>query len=84
MALAGRPRVLVRIRPPGRTRLKGRYTLVVLEHPGSDSDPPIGSDRRRGATYHAHYVTLWATGVERIVTSPPMAGIMDFHDPYME
>ena len=35
-------------------------------------------------TYHTPYVTLWATRVERIVTSPFMAGIMDFHDPYME
>ena len=35
-------------------------------------------------TYHAPYVALWATRVERFVTSPLMAGIMDFHDPYME
>ena len=35
-------------------------------------------------TYHAQQVTLWATRVKRIVTSPPLAGIMDFHDPYME
>ena len=35
-------------------------------------------------TYHAPYVVLLATHVERIVTSPLMAGIMDFYDPYME
>ena len=35
-------------------------------------------------TYHAPYVASWATRVERIVTSPLMASIMDFHDPYME
>ena len=35
-------------------------------------------------TYHALYVALLATRVERIVTSLLMAGIMDFHDPYME
>ena len=28
----------------------GRHNLVVSEHPGFGSDPPIGSDRRRGAT----------------------------------
>ena len=35
-------------------------------------------------TYHAPYVALWATRVERIVTSPLMAGIMGFYDPYIE
>ena len=28
----------------------GRYKLVVSEHPGFDSDPPIRSDQRRGVT----------------------------------
>ena len=44
MASAGRPQVLVRIRPLGRARLGGHYTLVVSEHPGFGSDLPIGSD----------------------------------------
>ena len=35
-------------------------------------------------TYHAPYVALWTTHVERIITSPLMAVIMDFHDSYME
>ena len=26
------------------------WSVTVSEHPGSDSDPPIGSDRRRGVT----------------------------------
>ena len=30
----------------GPARLRGRYTLVVSEHPGSGSDPPIESDRK--------------------------------------
>ena len=50
MASAGRPRVSVRIRQLGWAMLGGRYTLVVSEHLGSDSDPPIGSDGKRGAT----------------------------------
>ena len=43
-----------------------------------------GRHKYNWETYHAQYVTLWATREERIVTSPPMVGIMDFHDPYME
>ena len=35
-------------------------------------------------TYHAQYVALWDTQANRIVSAPPMAGIMDFHDPYMQ
>ena len=50
MALSGRPRVSVRIRQSGRARLGGRYTLVVSEHLGSCSNPPIGSDRKEGST----------------------------------
>ena len=34
--------------------------------------------------YHASYVTLWDTRVGRIIIAPPMVGIMDFHDPYMQ
>ena len=30
------------------------HKLVVSEHPGFGSDPPIGSDRRRGATAKMH------------------------------
>ena len=36
------------------------------------------------ATYHAPYIALWDTRSARIITSPPMVGIMDFHDPYMQ
>ena len=39
----------------------------------------IGQHKYNWETYHAQYVALWATCVERIVTSPPMVGIMDFH-----
>ena len=46
MASVERPWVLIRIRQPGQAKLRGRYTLVVSEHPGSGSDPPIGSDRK--------------------------------------
>ena len=46
MASTGRPLVSVWIHQLGRARLGGRYTLVVLEHPGSGLDPPIGSDRK--------------------------------------
>ena len=45
MASAGRPWVSIRIRQSGWARLGGRYTLVILKHPGSDSDPPIMSDQ---------------------------------------
>ena len=31
-----------------------------------------------------HSITLLASRVEHIVTAPPMAGVMQFHDPYME
>ncbi|RVX10607.1 Serine/threonine-protein phosphatase 7 long form-like [Vitis vinifera] len=34
--------------------------------------------------FYAHYITLWASRVERIATAPPMVGAMQFHDPYME
>ena len=34
--------------------------------------------------YHAPYIALWDTQAGRIVTAPPMVGIMDFHDPYMQ
>ena len=34
--------------------------------------------------FHAQYITLWGSHEERIVTAPPMVGVMQFHDPYME
>ena len=43
-----------------------------------------GRHKYNWETYHALYVALWATRVEKIVTSPLIVGIMDFHDPYME
>ena len=46
MASAGHPRVSIQICQLGQARLRGRYTLVVSEYPGSGSDPPIGSDRK--------------------------------------
>ena len=45
MASTGYTRASVRIRQPGRVRLGGHYTLVILEHPGSGSDSPIKSDQ---------------------------------------
>ena len=42
-----------------------------------------GRIRRYWATNHAPYVALWDTRADRIITSPPMVGIMDFHDPYI-
>ena len=36
------------------------------------------------ATYHAPYIALWDTRADRIITSPPMVGLMDFQDPYMQ
>ena len=35
-------------------------------------------------TYHAPYIALWDTQAAMIITSPPMVGLMDFHDPYMQ
>ena len=35
-------------------------------------------------TYHAPYIALWETRATRIITSPPMLGLMDFHDSYMQ
>ena len=43
-----------------------------------------GRLQRDWATYHAPYIALWDTRVDRIITTPPMVGIMDFHDPYMQ
>ena len=50
MASARHPPFLVQIRQPGQARLGGRYTLGVSDHPGSGSNLPIGSNRRKGAT----------------------------------
>ena len=50
MASVGLPRVSVRIRQPNWAGVRGCYTLVVSEHPGSGSDKLIGSDQKRGAT----------------------------------
>ena len=29
-------------------------------------------------------IALWDTCAGRIITAPPMVGIMDFHDPYIQ
>ena len=63
MALVGHPRVLVQILQPNQARLGGHYTLVVSEHPGFGSDPPIGSNREGGVTkvtrvYFDHVIVL--------------------------
>ena len=34
--------------------------------------------------FHAQYITLWTSRAERIATTLPMVGAMQFHDPYME
>ena len=49
--VTGRPRVLVQFRPSDRVDSgSGVATLkVVLEHPRSGLDPPIGLDQKRGA-----------------------------------
>ena len=38
-----------------------------------------GQHQRDWARYHAPYIALWDTLVGRIITSPPMEGLMDFH-----
>ena len=43
-----------------------------------------GRHQRDWTTYHAPYIALWETRAARIITSPPMVGLMDFHDPYMQ
>ena len=43
-----------------------------------------GRHQRDWVTYHAPYIALWDTRAARIITSPPMVGSMDFHDPYMQ
>ena len=43
-----------------------------------------GRHQRDCVTYHASYIALWDTRAARIITSPPMVGLMDFHDPYMQ
>ena len=43
-----------------------------------------GQGRHKYNWYHVPYIALWAACGERIVKSPLMAGIMNFHDPYME
>ena len=37
-----------------------------------------------GGAFHAQYITLWASRAERIAIAPPITGVMQFHDPYME
>ena len=43
-----------------------------------------GRHQRDWVTYHALYIALWDTRAARIITSPPMVGLMDFHNPYMQ
>ena len=43
-----------------------------------------GRHPRDWVMYHAPYIALWDTRAGRIVTAPPMVGIMDFNDPYMQ
>ena len=43
-----------------------------------------GQHQRDWATYHALYIVLWDTRAARIITSPLMVGLMDFHDLYMQ
>ena len=43
-----------------------------------------GRHQRDWVMYHAPYIALWDTRAARIITSPPMVGLMDFHDPYMQ
>ena len=35
-------------------------------------------------TFHAQYISLWATCFERIATTPLAITTMDFYDPYMQ
>ena len=35
-------------------------------------------------TFHAQYISLWATSSERIATAPLAITTMDFYDPYMQ
>ena len=37
-----------------------------------------------GEIGNARYVALWDTRADRIITAPPITGIMDFHDSYMQ
>ena len=43
-----------------------------------------GRHQRDWATFHPPYIALWETRADRIITSPPMLGLMDFHDSYMQ
>ena len=43
-----------------------------------------GRHQRDWATFHAPYIALWETRADRIITSPPMLGLMEFHDSYMQ
>ena len=43
-----------------------------------------GRHQRDWATFHAPYIALWDTRAARIIISPHMVGLMDFHDPYMQ
>ena len=43
-----------------------------------------GRQQRDWATYHAPYIAIWDTRAGRIITTTPMVGMMDFHDPYMQ
>ena len=43
-----------------------------------------GQHKYDWGAFHAQYITLWGSREERIATTPPMMGVMQFHDPYME
>ena len=43
-----------------------------------------GRHQRDWAMFHALYIALWDMRAGKIITAPPMMGMMDFHDPYMQ
>ena len=48
--------------------------------PGSEFGLRVGS----GMAARAVTIALWDMRADRIITAPPMEGIMDFRDPYMQ
>ena len=43
-----------------------------------------GRHQRDWATYHSPYIALWEARSTRVRHSPPLEGMMDFQDPYMQ
>ena len=61
-----------------------RHPRILCGLTGCQRDTPVLGRHRDLATYHALYIALWIMGAGMIITTPPMVGMMDFRDPYIQ